>query len=112
MSQNYLLNNYRMHSKTKTLVFLAIILTIVACSTALYMPTITDAQYSGISVDSLVIGRNLYINKCGKCHNLKQPERFTQKEWLSILPGMTKRAKTTNEETLILTKFVLARCKK
>lgn len=84
---------------------------VAACSSALYMPTSADADRAGISTDHLMVGRTLYINKCGSCHNLHLPEQYTQKQWLKEMPEMQKKAKITEEESKQITSFLLARCK-
>ena len=69
-----------MHSKTNKIVLIVtIFILIIACKATLYMPTTIDYANTGISVDSLILGRNLYIDKCGGCHNLRKPEKYTQK---------------------------------
>jgi len=101
-----------MNSKYKTVLFVSIfVLVIIACSPALYMPTLADTQKTGVSTDTLVLGRNLYVNNCGSCHGLYQPERFTTKEWEKLMPGMQKKAKCNNEETAIITKYLKVRSK-
>lgn len=90
---------------------LVTIVLVVACSSALYIPTSADADRAGSSTGQLMIGRNLYINKCGSCHNLHLPEQYTKKQWLKEMPEMQKKAKITEEESKQITSFLLARCK-
>ncbi|MDP2339246.1 MAG: hypothetical protein Q8N05_22865 [Bacteroidota bacterium] len=100
-----------MNSKTRNRLILWAAITFGACSPALYMPSMSDASRTGVSTDSLMIGRTLYINHCGSCHNLYLPEHFSQKHWLQEMPEMQNKAKITNNETLLISKFVLARSK-
>lgn len=101
-----------MNSKHKTVLLISIfVLVIIACSPALYMPTLADTIKTGVSTDTLVLGRNLYVNNCGSCHSLYQPERFTKKEWGKIMPVMQKNAKCNNQETSIIMKYLKARYK-
>lgn len=86
-------------------------LVVKACSQALYIPAKVDSQRTGVSIDTLVLGRNLYVINCGSCHNLYQPERFTKKEWGKIIPVMQKKAKCNNQETSIIMKYLKARSK-
>ena len=102
-----------MSSKYKTVLFISIfLLVIIACSPALYMPTLADAQKTGVSTDTLVFGRNLYVSKCGSCHSLYQPGRFTKKGWEKVMPEMQKKAKCNNQETSIIIQYLKARSKK
>jgi len=82
---------------------------IVACRQTLYIPTLADSQKTGVSTDTLVLGRKLYVNNCASCHSLYLPERFTIKEWEKSMPEMQIKAKCNNNETAIITKYLKAR---
>ena len=57
-----------MSSKYKIIiVLLLIVLSIYKCTSALYKPDFSDAQKSGISIDTLMAGRKSYIVSCGSC---------------------------------------------
>jgi nitrate/TMAO reductase-like tetraheme cytochrome c subunit len=75
------------------------------------MPSLTDAKHTGVSTDSLLIGRNLYVNHCGSCHNLHLPEQYTRAHWEKEMPEMQRKAKISDEETRLITKFLLVRSK-
>jgi nitrate/TMAO reductase-like tetraheme cytochrome c subunit len=83
----------------------------MACTSALYLPTQTDADHAGFSTDSLLMGRNLYVNHCDACHNLYLPEKFSQKHWEKEIPEMQHKAKITKDESRLIAKFILARSK-
>jgi hypothetical protein len=83
-----------------------------ACSPALYIPTMVDASRTGVSVDSLVIGRTLYANHCGSCHHLHLPEQYTRSHWEKEIPDMKRKAKISDKETQLITNFLLARSKR
>jgi len=100
-----------MNSKTRNRIVLAAAIIFCACSPALYMPSMTDASHSGVSVDSLMIGRTLYTNHCGSCHNLHLPEQYTRAHWEKEIPDMKRKAKISDDEARLITSFVLARCK-
>ncbi|HEY3371020.1 MAG TPA: hypothetical protein VGK10_09250 [Prolixibacteraceae bacterium] len=100
-----------MNSKNKFRGLLLIAIMICACSPALYMPTMTDASRTGISADSLMMGRTLYTNHCGSCHNLHLPEQYTRAQWEKVMPIMKRKAKITDQEAQLITNFILARSK-
>jgi len=100
-----------MNFKARNRIVLVAVVILCACSPTLYLPTINDASRAGISTDSLTIGRTLYINHCGSCHNLHLPEQYTQVHWEKVMPGMSRKAKISEEETKLISGFVLARCK-
>ncbi|HPR84846.1 MAG TPA: hypothetical protein PLG33_02270 [Prolixibacteraceae bacterium] len=99
-----------MYSKIKIGLVLMIVFS-GACSSALYIPTQTDADKAGVSTESLIQGRNLYVSKCGSCHNLHLPEQYTQEKWKEEMPEMQRKAKISGEEAKLITSFLLARCK-
>ncbi len=100
-----------MNSKIRNQIILLAAVFLCACSPALYMPSITDANRLGISTDSLMIGRTLYTKHCGSCHNLHLPEQYTQTHWEKVMPEMKGKAKISDEEARLISSFVLARCK-
>jgi hypothetical protein len=75
------------------------------------MPSIADADRTGIATDSLMLGRTIYINHCGSCHNLHLPEQYTRSHWQKEIPDMQRKAKISDNETKLITSFVLARSK-
>jgi cytochrome c5 len=102
-----------MNSKYKSILYsLLLLLVILACSPALYIPTLTDSQKTGISADTLALGRKIYVNKCSGCHNLYLPERFTEKQWEDIMPLMQMKADCSDQDIMIITKYLKARYKK
>lgn len=94
-----------MLSKRKTaIIFLTAMLTglIIACGTALYIPSESQVT-SGVSIKDLLDGRALYISKCGNCHSLVVPEKYTAKDWNFWINKMEPKAKITpREKDLIL----------
>jgi hypothetical protein len=100
-----------MNSKTRNRIILLAAVFLCACSPALYIPSMDDASRTGVSADSLMIGRTLYTNHCGSCHNLHLPEQYTQTHWEKEMPDMQRKAKISDEEAKLISSFVLARCK-
>ncbi len=100
-----------MNSKKAYQIFFAALALLYACSPALYLPTLADADRVGVSADSLLIGRSLYVNHCGSCHNLHLPEQYNRQHWEKEIPEMRIKAKISAEEAKLITNFILARCK-
>ena len=90
---------------------MAVLLLLSACSPTLYIPTALDAGRTGISTDSLMIGRKLYVNHCGSCHNLHLPEQYTRTHWEAEIYFMKRKAKLTENEARLITQFVTAHSK-
>lgn len=100
-----------MNSKNRNRLLLLVVVIFCACSPALYMPSMADAKHTGISPDSLLLGRTLYVNHCSSCHNLHLPEQYTRAHWEKEMQEMQRKAKISDEETKLITKFLLARSK-
>jgi hypothetical protein len=74
----------------------------LACSTALYLP-VASPGISNSDLGEMKQGRSLYINKCGSCHTLYLPEKYSAPQWKVQVRRMAEKAKlTTMEETRIL----------
>ncbi len=78
--------------------FLLFLLIISGCSTVLFLPDENDAKLMNTSVQELLNGRELYISKCGGCHNLYLPNQYDANRWNEILAEMKVRSKLTDEE--------------
>ncbi len=59
-----------------------------------------SAEISYLSADQKV-----YENKCGRCHSLKEPDRYGKKEWKRNVERMAQRAGLTQEEISIIIKL-------
>jgi hypothetical protein len=91
---------------------LIIVLLICKCSSALYKPGIYDAQKYGTSLDTLIAGRKLYIEKCASCHTIYLPEKYTRQEWKHHIDRMYDRSGITTEEKNTILKYLESGSKK
>ena len=96
-----------MHYKNKKIaLLLLVIVTLVACKSALYIP-VTENIAKNANIDELVKGRASYINKCSSCHSLYLPEKFTKEEWTKNVDKMAPKAKITNQEKKLILAYVI-----
>ena len=51
-------------------------------------------------------GKIVYEAKCGKCHGLKEPVKYTQERWVGIVNWMAPRAKVMDEEKTQVVAYV------
>jgi len=72
---------------------------------SLYVPTAADAT-SNSSLTDLQAGRTVFINSCGRCHNLYSPDSYSASNWKSIIPAMAPRAGLSAANTTLVTKYV------
>jgi mono/diheme cytochrome c family protein len=96
-----------MFSRLKILL-IAIIITVLIykCSTALYIPTSVESQKSGISLDTLLVGREMYVNNCGSCHTLFVPEQYTKSKWRVHLDSMQIRSGINDQQKEVILKYL------
>lgn len=52
-------------------------------------------------------GRNLYISKCGGCHQLFGPNSHTELEWKKIMIDMQKKSKINDQQKNYILNWVL-----
>lgn len=74
------------------------------CSVAksLYVPTEANAKLAGTSVQDLINGKVLYMNKCNQCHGLKKPGKYSATVWEGYIDDMQERAKITDNEKALI----------
>jgi len=62
--------------------------------------------------DTLKQGQYLYENKCGSCHFLYKPAKYTKVEWDLHLVKMAKKSKLSDGEVDKLKKYLFENCRK
>jgi cytochrome c5 len=101
-----------MYSKIKILIaFIFISFLVVRCGSALYVPTTTDAEKSQTSLDTLVMGRKLYVAKCSSCHSLYLPQQYAKEDWTKILNDMQERSNMTDQQKETMSIYLYSRSK-
>ena len=80
----------------------------LACSPALYLPTTEVAQLKNHQLESLSLGRQLYIENCGSCHRLHLPGEFSGQAWYSFLDSMQHKAKITDGQKQLVLDYILS----
>jgi hypothetical protein len=92
----------------------AAVLFLCCCSPSLLLPTSTDVSSAGkrwAGTDSVALhhGYDLYVNKCGSCHVLYRPSKFTEEKWMKEVPDMGARAHITPQESEMILRYILTR---
>jgi hypothetical protein len=101
-----------MYSRLKILaIAITIVVLIYKCSTALFIPTSVEAQKSGISLDTLLMGREMYIKNCGSCHSLFLPEQYTKSEWRIHIDSMQLRSDINDKQKEVILKYLESKSK-
>lgn len=79
---------------------------------ALLVPTDNDVihaknRWADSNMEALKVGRHLYIDKCGKCHYLYRPSKFSEEKWLKEIPDMQKKAKIDSAQVALILRYIL-----
>ena len=87
---------------------------LAACGTALKLalPTEADAtraatKFPGTTLSDLSNGKLAYEGNCAKCHNLKDPARYSEEKWRKVNPRMAKKAGIDAATEVLILKYVL-----
>lgn len=75
-------------------------------------PVISTTKSETLVKADLTQGKQIFINRCGKCHDLPLPEQFTEKRWEGILSYMIPRARLNDEEGIHVTAYLKANAAK
>ncbi|MDD3079840.1 MAG: hypothetical protein PHH37_12165 [Paludibacter sp.] len=51
-------------------------------------------------------GKEIYENKCGKCHKLFEPEKYKAKQWTKWVDKMAPKAKLNVEQKKLVYKYL------
>lgn len=52
-------------------------------------------------------GRNLYISKCGGCHQLFDPNSYTKAEWEKIIVVMQEKSKINDQQKNDIIRWII-----
>jgi hypothetical protein len=74
-------------------ILLILVLAAEQCKVQPYTPSATEVSIAakrspGADVYSLRSGHALYINHCGKCHELYAVTDYSEQEWADVIPEM------------------------
>jgi len=91
---------------------LILTLSLVGCSKTLLIPSNENVsaltlETSNTSVEDLKDGQKLYIIKCGNCHYLYRPARFSEEKWKHEMPEMAVKAKISTTDQNQILKYLL-----
>jgi hypothetical protein len=59
-----------------------------------------------LKAPDLLAGKQLFTNRCGRCHGLPDPLQYTAKRWETIMDLMAPRAKLSKQEQIHVTAWV------
>ena len=89
--------------------FIIFVLTgLLACAPSLYQPSVELAVKTGHFLDELQQGRQLYVDRCGSCHQLHLPKEFSETIWRNNLDSMKIKAKITDREKQLILDYLIS----
>lgn len=59
------------------------------------------------SLEQLTEGYNLYKNKCGSCHYLYRPDKFSEAKWKEDIAEMGQKARLNSKEIASIEHYIL-----
>ncbi len=93
-------------SSTQKSLFLFCILGLISCAEQKGLSK-ASIDKSTFVVEEHAEGYQLFLNNCGKCHKLKPIEKFTDNQWMGIVPRMAQKAKLNDVEESKILKYIL-----
>jgi len=73
--------------------------------------TTTPSVATTATAAQLETGKSIYNAKCGTCHGLKDPTKYTQESWTHIMKSMIPKAKLNEADGNLVTAYVMANAK-
>jgi hypothetical protein len=74
-------------------------------SDSYYTPTAANVTPNA-TLAELQQGRDLYLGKCGTCHQIYSPDSFNASNWQNILSMMAPRAGLSSANSTLVYKYV------
>jgi|TARA_B110001454_G_C12560283_1_gene367373 hypothetical protein len=93
----------------KILITLALFFMFVGCMDVTKVAPKVNTLKTRTNIAMLELGRDVYINRCTKCHNAVRITRYSQKQWDNdIIEEMIFKSKLTHEQSIAVTAYVRA----
>ena len=78
----------------------------VVPSTAQTPPITVDTNTN--SVERLALGKTIFENSCGKCHDLHNPTDYNAQDWVGIMNWMAPKANLNEEQKDMVYDYVVS----
>ena len=97
--------------KLEVLGIFAIIGLLVACSSSKNAvaesktETVTEIVVVEMTPE-LVAGKTIFDNKCGKCHDLPKPSRYSKERWVPIMNSMANKSRLSDDDRDLVYNYV------
>ncbi len=87
---------------------------LVSCIPRYLIPNETDlatakGHWAGTTTMELKQGYNIYIDQCTDCHRLKKLKKYTEEEWLKVMPKMGRKAHLDSTQYASVLHYILSK---
>lgn len=62
-----------------------------------------------ISAEMIAEGKTIYENNCAKCHDLPNPAKHTDQQWVGLMNAMAPKAKLTAAQSELVYDYVTSK---
>ena len=95
---NYLLSKIVLYSAITTIGSLS------SCTTK---PAVVEGTKAN-SAEQLAVGKTIFGNSCGKCHDLPNPTDHSAQDWVGIMNAMAPKAKLNDAQHSIVYNYIVS----
>jgi cytochrome c5 len=108
----------------KTFILVVIIISVAIACNKKAVPVITERKVDPPKIAASVyppnpaiapdtaMGKEVFVTRCGRCHELPKPAQFNFDRWDDILSSMVPRARLTAEQSAHITAYIKANAAK
>ncbi|HAI81660.1 MAG TPA: cytochrome C [Chryseobacterium sp.] len=83
---------------------IAIIGFLTSCTTK---PAVTEGTKT-MTAENLALGKTLFDNSCGRCHDLPSPTSHSAQDWVGIMNAMAPKAKLNDQQHQLVYDYIVS----
>lgn len=111
MKQNIKFMKTKIRNKHHSLASKTILFSAIAAIGFLSSCTTKPAVVEGTktnSAEQLALGKTIFDNSCGKCHDLPNPTEYTAVKWVGIMNAMAPKAKLNDSQHATVYNYIVS----
>ncbi len=95
-------------SNLKSLTLFSVVAVSLASCT--HKPAVVEGSKTN-SAENLALGKTIYDNSCGKCHDLPAPKDHSAQDWVGIMNAMAPKAKLNTQQHEMVYNYIVSEIK-